>query len=233
MLTPYFTDRDHLISVSAEQASTFAKVECHDFNPIHNPDNKRFCVPGDLLFSISLQKYGISQVMTFSFTNMVGANMELVFPQTQSSDIVIQNKNEKSVLEINRQGEVTKKSAFITSFTKNYVQFSGENFPSVLMPLMKEHQVMFNTARPLVMYHSMSFEFDTFELENEMRLTLSGSNMVVEPKRANSFLHFDIFDGDKKIGHGVKKLIVAGLKPYDEEKITEFVANFEAIRDTF
>lgn len=233
MLSPYFSNRDHFISVSADQASTFAKVVCHDFNPIHNPDNKRFCVPGDLLFSIAIKKYGISKKMEFAFTNMVGADMGLIFPDTADQKIVICNEKEKSVMEIDRSGEVGHVTEFIESFTKNYVQFSGENFPALLMPLMQEHQVMFNTARPLVMYHSMSFEFDTLVLDNEMTLTLSGSKMDVEPKRANSFLYFDIFDGKKKIGHGVKQLIVAGLKPYDHEKITKFVADFEAIKNAF
>lgn len=233
MLNPYFSQRDHFISVSADQASTFAKLVCHDFNPIHNPDNKRFCVPGDLLFSIALQKYGISKKMEFEFTNMVGADMGLIFPDKAGQQIVICNEKEKSVMEIARSGEVSEVTEFIESFTKNYVEFSGENFPALLMPLMQEHQVMFNTARPLVMYNSMSFEFDTLIVENEMTLALSGSKMDVEPKRANSFLYFDIFDGEKKIGHGVKKLIVAGLKPYDHEQITDFVANFEAKKQAF
>ena len=233
MLSPYFSNQAHFISVSAEQASTFAKVVCHDFNPIHNPDNKRFCVPGDLLFAIALKKYGISKKMEFSFTNMVGADMGLAFPEEIDQKIVIRNEKDKSVLEIDRSGDISETTEFIDSFTSNYVKFSGENFPALLMPLMQEHQVMFNTARPLVMYHSMNFEFDTLLLDNEMTLTLSGSKMDVEPKRANSFLYFDIFDGDKKIGCGVKKLIVAGLKPYDHEKLTEFVANFEAIKSEF
>ncbi len=32
-----------------------------DFNPIHDEDNKRFCVPGDLLFSVLLANVGLSQ----------------------------------------------------------------------------------------------------------------------------------------------------------------------------
>ncbi|PKF60393.1 DUF3581 domain-containing protein [Psychromonas sp. psych-6C06] len=233
LLTPFYTTKDNLISVSATQASDFAKLQCFDFNPIHDPDNKRFCVPGDLLFSLALHTYGVSESMSFTFTNMVGADMALNFPETDENSIVITNAQGKSVLEIERKGKINRDSHFVESLIKNYGQFSGQNFPTLLMPLMKEHDVMFNPNRPLVMYNSMSFEFESVDFEQSMRLELADSTLEVEPKRANSYLHFDIFDGDKLSGKGIKKLVIAGLKPYDEEVITEFVKGYEARRDAF
>ena len=47
------------------------------------------------------------------------------------------------------------------------------------------------------------------------------------------FLHFDIFDGQKLVGKGIKKLVVAGLRAYDHDVITEFVKGYEARRDAF
>ena len=77
LLAPFYTKNANLIRISAQQASNFAKLQCFDFNPIHDPDNKRFCVPGDLLFSLALNIYGVSESMSFTFTNMVGADMGL------------------------------------------------------------------------------------------------------------------------------------------------------------
>ncbi len=233
MLKTYCSERDQFIIISAEQASTFAKEQCDDFNPIHDPGNKRFCVPGDLLFAIALNKYGISKTMTFTFTSMVTADMGLVFPESDELKIIICNEKEKSVLEIERSGEISHDNVLIGSVTKNYVKFSGKNFPSLLMPLMKEHQVMFNPSCPLVMYHSISFELDTLELKNELQLQLSSTNMELTHKRANSFLHFEMFDGEKIIGRGTKKVIIAGLKPYDHDSITEFAKKYTARRDAF
>lgn len=232
-LTPYYNQQEKQILVSAEQASTFAKKECHDFNPIHDPDNKRFCVPGDLLFSLALQEYGVSESMSFTFTNMVGDNMPLLFPKSDAKEIVVTNAQGKSVLEISRSGNVSNDPQLIESIIKNYVVFSGQNFPSLLMPLMKKHQVMFNPARPLVMYNSMNFEFDSLSLTNPLKVELAESKLEVEPKRANNFLHFDIFDGDKVIGRGIKTMVVAGLKPYDHESITTFTENYLARRNAF
>lgn len=48
-LTPYFSTEDNQFQFTREQASHFAKKVAADFNPIHDEDNKRFCVPGDLL----------------------------------------------------------------------------------------------------------------------------------------------------------------------------------------
>jgi len=233
LLESYYTKNDNVIRVSAEQASRFAKTQCHDFNPIHDPENKRFCVPGDLLFSLALSEYGVSESMSFTFTNMIGDNVGVNFPEDKGEHIVITNENGRSVLEINRQGKSSRSPELIESLIKNYVVFSGQNFPTLLMPLMKKHNVMFNPDRPLVMYNSMSFEFDTLTLNNPVNVELADTYFEVKPKRANNLLHFNIADGDKVIGRGIKKLVVAGLRPYEHEAITAFSDAYEARRSAF
>jgi len=233
LLDPYYIQQDSNITISAEQASTFAKKECQDFNPIHDPDSKRFCVPGDLLFSLALKEYGVSESMSFTFTNMVGDNVPLNFPVAESDHIVVTNAQGKSVLEITKSGTTSHDLDLIESLIKNYVVFSGQNFPTLLMPLMKKHQVMFNPARPLVMYNSMNFEFDNLTLSNPLHVELADSQLEVESKRANEFLHFDIYDGDEVIGRGVKTVVVGGLKPYDHDSITAFAENYLANRNAF
>jgi len=233
LLATYYSQQDEQITISAAQASNFAKKECQDFNPLHDPDNKRFCVPGDLLFAVALKEYGISESMSFTFTNMVGDNVALNFPKTDANPIIITNEQGKSVLEITRSGNVSNNTALIESLIKRYVLFSGQNFPTLLMPLMKEHQVMFNPARPLVMYNSMSFEFETLTFSNPLQVELAESVFEVEAKRANEFLHFDIYDGDKVIGRGIKRVVVGGLKKYDHDAISAFSDNYLAIRNAF
>jgi len=233
LLDPYYSKQDKSVIISAEQASQFAKKECQDFNPIHDPNSKRFCVPGDLLFALAINEYGISESMRFTFTNMVGDNMPLNFPVTDAEHIVVTNDQGKSVLEINRKGQTSHDLELIESLIKKYVVFSGQNFPTLLMPLMEKHQVMFNPARPLVMYNSMNFEFNTLSLTNPLHVELAESKLEVEAKRANEFLHFDIFDGDNSIGHGVKTVVVGGLKPYDHDAITAFADNYLAMRNAF
>lgn len=234
LLTPYYHLENGVIRISAQQASRFAKIECSDYNPLHNIDNKRFCVPGDLLFSLALHFYGVSECMSFSFSSMVGADMGLIFPQTNANVIIIKNEAGKDVLEIVRSGTIKKTPTFVNSMIKNYVSFSGQNFPALLMPLMQEHQVMFNPTRPLVMYHSMSFHFDdmqSLDVDQEIQLKLESTEMEVQGKRANNFLNFTLFSEQKKIGSGVKKLIVAGLKTYDHKAITAFAEAYEAGRN--
>ena len=233
LLESYYTKNDNVIRVSAEQASRFAKTQCHDFNPIHDPENKRFCVPGDLLFSIALNEYGISESMSFTFTNMIGDNVGVNFPEDKGDHLVITNENGRSVLEIDRKGETSHSPELIDSLIKNYVLFSGQNFPTLLMPLMKKHNIMFNPTRPLVMYNSMSFAFDTLLLNNPVNVEFTDSYFDVKPKRAENFLHFDIADGEKVIGRGIKKLIVAGLRPYEHDVITKFSDAYEARRSAF
>ena len=44
------------LSINVHQASQFAKSVSGDFNPIHDPSNRRFCVPGDLLFALAVER---------------------------------------------------------------------------------------------------------------------------------------------------------------------------------
>lgn len=233
LLDPYYSKNDNIYHISASQASSFAKQQCRDFNPIHDPESKRFCVPGDLLFALSLKEYGLSEKMSFSFTNMVGDNVGLNFPKDDGDELIITNEQGKSVLEITKSGANSHDNVLIESLIKNYVLFSGQNFPTLLMPLMKKHNVMFNPARPLVMYNSMSFEFNSLSLQNPLHVELTDASFDVLPKRANNFLHFDIYDGDKVIGRGIKTIVIAGLKPYDHEAITNFSNAYEARRESF
>jgi len=232
LLDPYYNQQDNKITITALQASTFAKKECQDFNPIHDHDSKRFCIPGDLLFSLALKEYGASESMSFTFTNMVKDNAILHFP-VESDEMVITNEQDKSVLEIKKIGKVNKNPDFIDSLIKNYVLFSGQNFPTLLMPLLKEHQVMFNPEKPLVMYNSMSFKFDNLDVTNHIHVELASTHLEVETKRANFFLHFDIYDDDKIVGRGIKTMVVAGLRPYDEAAIADCCKRYLAMRKAF
>lgn len=66
-LKEFYAIQDGCVAISAAQASMFAKEVAHDFNPLHDEDAKRFCVPGDLLFSLVLEKYGLSRNMHSRF----------------------------------------------------------------------------------------------------------------------------------------------------------------------
>jgi hypothetical protein len=61
-LKNFYSIHESDISIVAEQASMFAKEVAHDFNPLNDVEAKRFCVPGDLLFSMALVK-----ICTLSF----------------------------------------------------------------------------------------------------------------------------------------------------------------------
>ena len=54
-LENYCRITDDKISFTRQQASDFAKQIADDFNPLHDIQAKRFCVPGDLLFSLILE----------------------------------------------------------------------------------------------------------------------------------------------------------------------------------
>ena len=226
-LQSFYTESDNQFSVSGEQGSQFAKQICNDYNPIHDPDSKRFCVPGDLLFALSLNNYGLSEKMNFDFSGLVPADKLLVFPSPENSELVIKDEREKVYLTLVREGEVNSDRDAIEHLVRSYVAFSGHSFPYILVPLMEQHQVMINNNRPLVMYQSMSLNLDQLDLEKP-EVKLINSDMQVEGKRGNVTLHFAINDGGKAVGRGEKKLVLSGLREFDAQAMEQLIKEYEA-----
>mgnify|MGYP001822648561 FL=1 len=231
-LSHFFNQERELVSFTRTQGSSFAKKVAGDFNPIHNEDAKKFCIPGDLLFSVVLHLYGVSQKMTFEFAGMVSDGTELQFPQQIGKEFSISDANGKHYMDISLSGEVSTDKKFIESLIENYVQFSGQAFPHVLVPLMKKEGVMINPARPLVIYKNMTLELDQFS-NGQIELELSGSTLQANGKKGEVTLNFVIFSDGKEIGHGAKNMVLSGLRPYAQEQIESIVNDYNDLKDAY
>jgi hypothetical protein len=225
-LNAFYTEQNNTVIVSPEQASRFAKDVADDFNPLHNPESKRFCVPGDLLFALSLNKLGLAQSMRFNYTGMVGKDVPLVFPGEMSDSMTIQDQNGKCYLEIEKQGQVSQDQVLIEAFSKAYVAFSGHSFPHLLVPLMEQNNVMINPEKPMVIYDSMLVEFSDLNATHP-ELKLTQATLEMNGKRGQVKIAFDTYDGDRKIGHGYKTMLLSGLRDYDQEAIDDLIKQYE------
>lgn len=222
MLLESFVQRDGAaFSFSRSQASRFAKDVASDFNPIHDEDSKRFCVPGDLLFSYLLHRYGLSAQLQVQFTGMVNADVWLHCVESEQQ-VQIQDQQGKVYLTMQRQGEASRHCAFIEALARDYVRFSGQNFPHILQPLMQQHQVMIHPQRPLVIYESMSLTVHDFNAGCP-HLVLRDSQLTVDGKRGSVVLNFDLMHEKQLVGHGEKRMILSNLVPYDAEQMQSLV----------
>ena len=218
----YYHLEDSKLSFTRQQASEFAKSMAGDFNPIHNVDSKLFCVPGDLLFAVIINHYGLRQTMGFSFSGMVNDEVTLYLPKVQAREISIYDENNKKYLDISTNGAISDDRQLIDSLIRNYVEFSGHSFPHVLVPLMKANNVMVNTNRPLVIYDHMRIVLDTLDID-EVSLSLADSQFRIYGKRGDVALNFDLNCNGEKIGKGQKKMVLSGLREFDQRKIDELV----------
>lgn len=231
-LEKYYTLDNSKLSVTREQASDFAKSVAGDFNTIHDADSKRFCVPGDLLFSIIIHHYGLRQTMGFSFSGMVSDDTTLILPEVNAREISIYDDIDKKYLDISTDGAQSRDPVLIESLTRNYVEFSGHTFPHVLVPLMKQNNVMINTERPLVIYDHMRISLNTLNLES-VSLTLSESLFRLYGKRGDVALNYDLWCNGEQVGKGQKKMVLSGLREFDQEKIDELVESYSARKNLY
>lgn len=225
-LAPFHSvDADGNIRVSREQASRFAKDVAGDHNPLHDVGARRFCVPGDLLFALVLARRGLSQRMTFVFRDMVGADEPVHIPDTMDEQFSVRNTDGGTYLEVQREGDISTDGAAIDRFVREYVAFSGKTFPHYMIPVLREKGVMFHPDRPLVIYDSMGFELDDLELAAP-DLELSEASLEVTGKRGDAVMRFTISTAGREVGSGWKKLVISGLREFDETRMDTFVEEF-------
>lgn len=228
-LDRFYSIQDGRVYITARQASQFAKEVAGDFNPIHDPDARRFCVPGDLLFAVVLSRFGLSKNMTFQFRSLLGDAVPLEFRENGEGTIEVCDQGGKVYLEVNRSGENTDDEKVIEDFTRSYVAASGKNFPHTLKPLMESRGVMFNPDRPMVMYESMSLALDSLDTTSS-ELELHNADLEPAGKRGNVTLEYQLITDGKPVGEVAKRLILGGLRPYCPDAMANVIEEFYRLK---
>lgn len=225
-LQSYTTWEDGKVCFARLQASRFAKQVADDFNPIHDVDAKRFCVPGDLLFAVLLDRLGVYPRMDFTFAGMVGDGVPLHFDETVSGELQLVDERGKEYLRASFSGEPNRDQQVIEKTIRSYVRFSGHNFPHVLGKLMEEHGVMINIDRPLVIYESMSLNLDRSDV-SDLEIEHTGATMEVVGKRGNANLTFRFLEKGEPVGTGEKKMVLSGLREFDASVMRQMVEKYD------
>ena len=228
LIDRYYTASNGKISFSREQGSNFAKQVADDFNPIHDIDARRFCIPGDLLFAIILAKYGLSQHMVFTFTGMVVDGTELVLPEP-APEMAINDTEGRQYLTIHSAGDTTRDAPLIDQLTRTYVEFSGHTFPHILVPLLAGENVMINPDRPMVMYESMTIDLDRLDIHSPS-LEIERNEVVVNGKRGEVQMAFNLVDSGNLVGRGRKRMILSGLREYEKQAMDAITASLNQRR---
>lgn len=224
-LEEFYSEDNRQIRFSRRQASRFAKEVAGDFNPIHDPNAKRFCVPGDLLFALVVSKYGLSQSTRLVFSELVGDGVQLSLPDSTSGQLDLSGKDGKKYLSLYRAGGISNDQMLIRDLTLAYVRFSGQTFPHILVPLMSEKQVMINPDRPLVIYESMAIQLQRLDI-TDPQPELTASSLEVNGKRGKVHLEFALRSSQEIIGTGEKNMILSGLRPFDSKRVSALVEDY-------
>ncbi len=231
-LDNYYSNIEGTIQFSRWQASNFAKQIADDFNPLHDTDAKLFCVPGDLLFSMVLAKYGLSQRMRFVFTGMVNDKISLKFQDSDTERVAVTDETGKEYLTVEREGATSTDPDLIQSLTCRYVEFSGDTFPHILVPLMAEHRVMINPARPLVIYESMEINLERLDIVDPV-LELSSSRLEINGKKGDVQIAFCLKAGGEVVGQGAKYMALRGLRAFEQNTIDRIVSDYNLRKQTY
>jgi len=251
-ISNYFNEDNGSVSFDEASASTFAKSVAGDFNPIHDPGSKRFCVPGDLLFSVLLHRYGVAKNTRVVFSGMLDADTRMILPKSIDAQVDIVDGRQRDLLSFFLDGLRFGNPDFIAALSEQYVKFSGQTFPDILVPLMNKANVMINPARPLVIYKDMSLAFNDAasslfddqaahgklheageSLAERLTLKLSDTDIKVDGRKGLVRLNFELqFDGTS-IGRGEKNMVLSGLREFDEPAMQAIVDQYNQRRNQY
>ena len=170
--------------------------------------------------------------MTFKFSEMLSGDTPIHYPHSDDNHIGIEDGSGSCYLEIQRSGETTFSQEYVEALTRSYVRFSGQNFPDILIPLMASKRVMINPRKPFVIYEAMSLEMKELQLDY-VETCLLGSSIQVAGKRGVVALSFEFRKDYQIVGVGTKKLILVGLRAYDQVAIDDMVATYNANKTRF
>ncbi len=230
-LDDYLDTSDGATRISREQASRFAKSVAGDFNPIHDVDARRFCVPGDLLFSLLLSRIGLSQEISVEFTGMVDETAALQLEHNDADSRLYDG--DKTFLTASHSGPLAASAEMIDALTTAYVSYSGQTFPHILVPLWREHGVMVNPARPMVMYRSMQLSLTRADVQG-IALREREASLNVDGKKGAVTLTFDVVDGSgNAVGQGQKHMLLSGLRAWDDDAVAGIINDYDAVKSAW
>lgn len=239
-LTQYYALQDGMVSFTEQQASAFAKGVAQDFNPIHDPGTKRFCVPGDLLFCVLLERYGVARMTAVQFSGMLDGQTRMCLPECITDSAHIVDARDRALLSLFLDGDRILDAGFVNALSEAYVKFSGQTFPDILVPLMRSANVMINPDRPLVIYKDMAIELEKNwhlpegdDASADVMLQLSDTDISVNGRKGAVRLRFDIRVGGTDIGRGEKNMVLSGLREFEESAMETIVEQYNQWREAY
>jgi len=225
LLAPFHALNGGQVCISAAQGSRFAKHIAGDHNPLHDEDSSRFCVPGDLLFALIVQRCGMARVMRLQFRGMLRGDTPLIFPDAPSEQSAVTDTNGREYVITRCDEPLTTPPAALRGMIEQYVACSGQTFPGLLQPLLRDQGVMFNPERPLVVYDSMGIQLEA-PLTVPPAVRLRHSELTVNGKRGEVDYQYDILQADQIIGECWKKMLISGLRPYEHAAMASMIDRY-------
>ncbi len=250
-ITRYFEEKDGAVSFQETQASAFAKGVAGDFNPIHDPGSRRFCVPGDLLFSVLLYRYGIAQTTSLQLSGMLDGNTRMELPDEAVEVNHITDSRNRALLSLFFTGPRYPNKQFAALLSEQYVKFSGQTFPDILVPLMRRADVMINPDRPMIIYKDMAIMLNETvqnlfgdsddnahgnlqgSLVDSLQLQLANSDLSVNGRKGVVRLQFTIEVAGSQIGTGEKNMVLSGLREFEEPAMQSIVDQYNTRRHAY
>ena len=91
---------------------------------------------------------------------------------------------------------------------------------------------MINTERPLVIYDHMRISLDRLDIDS-VDLALTDNVFRLYGKRGDVALNYDLVCNGEAVGKGQKKMVLSGLREYEQAKIDELIKFYDGRRRRF
>lgn len=153
-------------------------------------------------------------------------------PESMSREFTLTDGNGRRYLTISYSEPPALNTEFVAALTEQYVQFSGQTFPDILVELMRSENVMINPDRPLVIYKNMMVELERCDV-GQVELVFDEARLSIDGKKGEATLSFLITANGHSIGQGQKTMLLGGLRPYDQSAIDSIVLDYTSAKEAY
>lgn len=212
-ISEYYDCIDGEIHFNDLKASQFAKNVSNDQNPIHDHDNKNYCIPGDLIFSMCADVLGLGSETDLYLHHPIGKNSSILIKEAKDGFYLGRDQSGIKIFTYRKNGETTD-ICDTGNFLNCFARVTETLFEDAIHPQLKQKGLMINPSSPSVVLTSISIR----KSENSKpvhKIKPDESVATGNVKRAKVTAKYTMNDlYDNSIGEARKTLFISGLREY-------------------
>lgn len=220
---------DSLFKFNAVACDAYARNVVKDFNPIHNHLAKNYCVPGDLIFALMVERGGVHGSMRMDFLNRVGKDSEYIFVSGKAGMALLDRGN-KVQAQLIGSGDASVCVKCISAVSDAVLSCTSSYFPYKMMRSLRAENLMLSGCRSLVILKSIEVNVSDLHFASDLTAVFCSSSLRHSGRRGTIDAHFQLVGGNGQVlGQVIKTALIIGIERFNGKRSAQYLENYESL----